>query len=195
MDDLIVLQSPRPARSDAVRNRELLLQTASRMIDERGVEAVTMSAVAEAAGVGKGTLYRHFPSKTQLIEELLDNDQRDLQERTFAYLRLHAGHPAQCLHWFLTEALLFVERNRIMLSSMGIFNAGTAMNHPAHLWWRLTIRGLLQQIKPAAGTDYLADVLYTLLDAGVVHFMRTSGGYTFDQVRDGLLDTADRLIR
>ncbi|WHT19745.1 helix-turn-helix domain containing protein [Crossiella sp. CA-258035] len=60
-------------RADAQRNREKLLKCAVRLFSERGPEA-TLDAVAKAAGVGIGTLYRHFPTREALIEAAYRNE-------------------------------------------------------------------------------------------------------------------------
>ena len=57
----------RAPRSDARRNRELLLEAASEAFARDGVEA-SLEKIAKAAGVGVGTLYRHFPSRDCLME-------------------------------------------------------------------------------------------------------------------------------
>ncbi|MFJ3202585.1 TetR/AcrR family transcriptional regulator [Streptomyces sp. NPDC086989] len=59
--------SGRKPRADAERNRALVLAAACALFEERG-EDVQMPEVALAAGVGVGTLYRHFPSKQALVE-------------------------------------------------------------------------------------------------------------------------------
>jgi AcrR family transcriptional regulator len=56
-----------PMRADARRNRERLLAAAERVFTEKGVTASTED-VARAAGVGVGTVFRHFPTKEQLLE-------------------------------------------------------------------------------------------------------------------------------
>ncbi|MDF0529718.1 helix-turn-helix domain containing protein [Tsukamurella sp. 8F] len=71
-------------RRDAVRNRELLLAAAERLITERGVAAVSMDDVAQAAGVGKGTVFRRFGSRAGLLQALLDRDETDIQ-RAFMF--------------------------------------------------------------------------------------------------------------
>lgn len=53
-------------RADAVRNRVKIMDTARELITEQGPE-VGMNDIARAAGVAVGTLYRHFPTKTDLI--------------------------------------------------------------------------------------------------------------------------------
>ena len=59
----------RPLRRDAERNRQRILAAAAEVLSERGLDA-TLDEVARAAGVGVGTVYRRFPDKESLIEEL-----------------------------------------------------------------------------------------------------------------------------
>jgi AcrR family transcriptional regulator len=187
----LTFSEPQPTRSDAVKNRALLLETALRLFAEQGVEAVTMSAIAEAAGVGKGTLYRHFENKMELCQALLDEDQRDLQDRSLAHFRQN-DQPLENLRWFLGEVLGFVERNRPLLCAGVVL--GATLQTPAHWWWRQTIRGLLVQMNAPGDQDYTADVLYILLDIHTLNFLQTARGYSQENIRQHLLDTLDRLI-
>ena len=59
--------SQRPMRADARRNRDRLLAVAAEVFAEQGAEA-SLEEVAHRAGVGIGTLYRHFPARDALIE-------------------------------------------------------------------------------------------------------------------------------
>lgn len=171
------LSEPRRKRSDSARNRERVLETAQHLFAERGIEAVTMSAIAEAAGVGKGTLYRHFPNKTQLLQQLIDADQRSLQNRTLQHLSVHASDPAGCLDWFLAEVVTFISRNQLLFfGQMGDLSI-SLLDHPAHTWWRLTIRGLLTRLRPAIDLDYATDLLYLLLDPRTIHYQKLRHGY------------------
>jgi AcrR family transcriptional regulator len=63
----------RPLRADARRNRERLLETAVRAFTEEGLDA-TLDGIAKEAGVGIGTLYRHFPTREALIEAAYRNE-------------------------------------------------------------------------------------------------------------------------
>lgn len=66
--------SARPAmRADAARNRELLLAAAVRAFAAEGSGA-TLDGIAKAAGVGIGTLYRHFPTRDALVEAVYRNE-------------------------------------------------------------------------------------------------------------------------
>ncbi len=182
-DDPIPLQPTRPSRADALRNRELLLETAQRLFAAHGVEAVSMSAIAEAADVGKGTLYRHFASKTDLCLALLDQQQRSLQERTLQRLR-HNDDPEANLRWFLREALTYVWQNLPLL----LVGAPEAhLRHTAaHTWWRQTLRGLLARLGVKQHLDYAADALYIMLDAHTVHFQCQVRPCTLDELVAGI---------
>ncbi|MBV1855597.1 TetR/AcrR family transcriptional regulator [Catellatospora tritici] len=61
--------TPRPLRADARRNRERILAAANTVYAEHG-SGIQMDVVAQQAGVGVGTLYRHFPEKEALLVEL-----------------------------------------------------------------------------------------------------------------------------
>jgi AcrR family transcriptional regulator len=88
-----------PLRADARRNRELILSAADAAFAEEGL-GVPVDEIARRAGVGAGTLYRHFPTKEALFEAVLvaHFDQiteraRDLAER---------GDPDEALFEFMT---------------------------------------------------------------------------------------------
>ena len=65
-----VIDTARPLRADARRNRERILESARAVFAECGADA-QMDDVARRAGVGVGTVYRHFPTKEALLVELL----------------------------------------------------------------------------------------------------------------------------
>ena len=62
--------TPRPMRADAQRNRGRILEAAEVVFASEGIE-VPVDTIAEKAGVGVGTLYRHFPTKEKLCEAIL----------------------------------------------------------------------------------------------------------------------------
>jgi AcrR family transcriptional regulator len=79
--ELLVLRtSPPKERADAARNRATVLAAAADLFRRQGVDGLSMDAVATAAGVGKGTLFRRFGDKAGLAAALLDEEERALQE-------------------------------------------------------------------------------------------------------------------
>jgi len=69
MDQGNATATARPLRRDAERNRRLILTAARELYAQRGLDA-SFEAVAREAGVGVGTLYRHFPNRQALIDAL-----------------------------------------------------------------------------------------------------------------------------
>jgi AcrR family transcriptional regulator len=87
--------SPPKERADAARNRAAVLDAAAALFRVRGVDGVSMDAIAAAAGVGKGTLFRRFGDKAGLAVALLDERERALQEAIlFGPAPLGPGKPA-----------------------------------------------------------------------------------------------------
>ncbi|WP_169165482.1 TetR/AcrR family transcriptional regulator [Cellulomonas taurus] len=94
--------SARAPRADAVRNRLKILTAAQEEITERGPE-VGMVEIARAAGVAVGTLYRHFPTKADLVAAVMSLYVADVAEDATASLaRVEAGENA------LDELVLFL---------------------------------------------------------------------------------------
>jgi len=77
--------APRKPRTDARRNRERILEVAKEAFTHAGANA-SLDDVAKAAGVGAGTLYRHFPTREALIEAVYRTEVEKLAaaERRFA---------------------------------------------------------------------------------------------------------------
>ncbi|RDE06041.1 TetR/AcrR family transcriptional regulator [Sphingomonas aracearum] len=87
-------------RKDVVRNRAELLATAEAVMADHGV-LVGLSVIARAAGVGQGTLYRHFPDRQTLLLALIDRTLKRLEvfasaqqgvNGLFLFLRFCANH-------------------------------------------------------------------------------------------------------
>src|SRR6201996_3725255 len=71
---------PRRRRADAQRNRRRLLEAATELFSERGLE-VGVADIAARAGVGRGTLFRNFPSKEHLIAAIVVERMHESIER------------------------------------------------------------------------------------------------------------------
>jgi AcrR family transcriptional regulator len=74
----------RGERADASRNRRLLLATAREMLAEQGADKLTMDGLAERARLGKGTVFRRFGTRAGIFQALLDDDERDFQQRVLS---------------------------------------------------------------------------------------------------------------
>lgn len=95
-----------PSRSDAVRNRRLLLDAAARTFAEHGAE-VSIGEIAQRAGIGKGTVFRHFSSKDELLAAIMLGMLDQLVDTGTALLT--SDDPGLALREFMTTGVeLFV---------------------------------------------------------------------------------------
>ncbi|GAA4632297.1 TetR/AcrR family transcriptional regulator [Actinoallomurus vinaceus] len=90
-----------PARADALKNREHILQVAHEAFTESGT--TSLNAIAKRAGVGAGTLYRHFPTREDLILAVYRRDVQRLVDSVPDVLAAHAPLDAFRV-WFHTLA-------------------------------------------------------------------------------------------
>jgi AcrR family transcriptional regulator len=84
---------PRRTRSDALQNRERLLEVASQVFAEQGLDTAP-AAIAKQAGVGVGTLYRHFPTREVLIDAAYRRQLTRVCEKAADLLRQHTAAEA-----------------------------------------------------------------------------------------------------
>ena len=109
-------------RSDARRNRERLLETAAAAFAV-GDGPVSLEAVARGAGVGIGTLYRHFPTREALIEAVYRAELADVSASAAQLLNEHP--PADALRRWMDRYAEFVAAKRGMAESLrAIFESG-----------------------------------------------------------------------
>ena len=95
----------RPARRDAVQNRAALLEAARSVFAAHGLDA-PLDLIAERAGVGRGTLYRHFADRTELALAVLEDEVADLGRRT-----AERGDDPEVFFWFIDQLAEHMIRN------------------------------------------------------------------------------------
>lgn len=95
----------RPRRADAQRNRDLLLAAAKDVFTERGVDA-PLDDIARRAGVGNATMYRHFPTRSDLIVAVYADEVADLCARGEILAGSHG--PGESLFAWLADFIAHV---------------------------------------------------------------------------------------
>ena len=127
-------QTTRRPRADAVRNRERVLQAAKAVFSAGGSEA-SLEAVAGQAGVGIGTLYRHFPTREALFEAVYRREVQQLSELA-EQLKSEAA-PVDALRRWLRSNVEFVATKKGMLAALALTVDGSSELY-AHTFDRLT---------------------------------------------------------
>jgi AcrR family transcriptional regulator len=103
-------------RADARRNYQRLLAAAAEAFAERGADDVSLEEIARRAGVGIGTLYRHFPTRQALLEAVY-RDQVDALEARVAEL-VKSDSPAEALAEWLAMLMAFGKTKRSLTAGM-----------------------------------------------------------------------------
>jgi AcrR family transcriptional regulator len=132
-------------RADAHRNRERLLETATAAFTASDGTTVSLEAIARDAGVGIGTLYRHFPSREALVEAVFCTELAEVAASANDLLDRHP--PTTALRRWMDRYAAFVAAKRGMAESLrAMFAAGT--------------------VKPSDTRDSVVGAVETLLEAG-----------------------------
>ncbi len=107
----------RKPRADAIRNRERVLEAAKAVFSAGGPEA-SLEAVAKRAGVGIGTLYRHFPTREALFEAVYRREVQQLGELAEALKR--EADPVDALRRWLRSNVEFVATKKGMSAALAL---------------------------------------------------------------------------
>ncbi|RSN33853.1 TetR family transcriptional regulator [Amycolatopsis sp. WAC 04169] len=193
MPEDLLANGPGRERSDAARNRAKILKAAEELFAERPAADVTMEDIAKAAGVGRATLYRRYPDRSAIAVALLDEHERELQERLLTGPPpLGPGAPpAERLAAFYAAMTGLLARHAHLV-------LGTEVGHsrfttgPYRLW-RTHVRHLAEQAS-APDPDVLADVLLAPLAVEV--FLHQTGelGLSVERITDTLAELARRTL-
>jgi AcrR family transcriptional regulator len=144
----------RKPRADAVRNRERVLEAAKAVFSAGGAVA-SLEAVARRAGVGIGTLYRHFPTREALYEAVYRREVEQLGE--LAEQLKHEAKPVDGLRHWLSSNVEFVATKKGMAAALALAAHGSPELH-SYTFDRLTKAvGALLDRAVAAG-EIRADV-------------------------------------
>ena len=127
-------EAVRRPRADAVRNRERVLEAAKAVFSAGGPDA-SLEAVAKRAGVGIGTLYRHFPTREALFEAVYRREVQQLVELA-EQLKSEAA-PVDALRRWLRSNVEFVATKKGMLAALALTVHGSSELY-AHTFDRLT---------------------------------------------------------
>ncbi len=153
-------------RADAARNRAVLIEAARDMVAEVGVDKITMDALAERSGLGKGTVFRRFGTRAGIFMALLDAGERGFQARILSGPQpLGPGaEPLDRLLAFGPARLEFLQENReIARAAMG--GRATVPSGPPATMTQRHVRMLLAQLHvEATDLDVLAMQLTAALE-------------------------------
>lgn len=176
------IDASRKPRADGLRNRMLIIQVAKDAFTQKGAGA-SLDDIAKTAGVGAGTLYRHFPTREALLQGVYSAEVDKLAEA--AATLAHAHPPLKALRAWLTLFIDYLNSKKIIAPALSghvggerVIQDGMSKVHKAvETIYTLAIKSgaIRPDVKPI---DHLLAVL------GVLHF----------GAKDGAKDAALRLV-
>jgi AcrR family transcriptional regulator len=112
----------RKPRADSARNRQLLIDTAKAAFSDVGLD-VSLEEIARRAGVGIGTLYRHFPTREAVVEAVYRREVEHLAEAVPQLLQ--ASTAGEALHKWMRLFVDYIATKRIIAPSLAAATART----------------------------------------------------------------------
>ena len=180
-------------RRDAARNREALLSAADRLVCQYGVDAVTMDAVARAAGVGKGTVFRRFGSRQGLMGALLNRSETAWQADVLSGPPpLGPGAaPLDRLTAFGHSRIDLNLRHAELIRAAG--HAGSR-SYAAVSFAAMHVRYLLGELGVRGDLAMLATALIAPIELVILRQQTEIEGIPLDRVRAGWEDLVRRVV-
>lgn len=113
----------RKPRADSQRNRERLLEVAKQAFTEQGAE-VSLEEIARRAGVGIGTLYRHFPNRDAIVADVYRRGVEQMAEAAAALLQTLP--PREALRAWMRMFVDYIATKKLIAPALNAMAGGTA---------------------------------------------------------------------
>ncbi|NUR88060.1 MAG: helix-turn-helix transcriptional regulator [Nonomuraea sp.] len=188
----------RRERADAARNRRAILRAAEELLREHPPEQVSVERVAAAAGVGKGTVFHRFGSRTGLMRELMGERARELDEAVAeGPPPLGPGAPpVERLVAFLEAVAALAARNGNLIAAhehaVVTRKSEPREANPIYAGWHRHVSALIAEGRPDVDADEIAHLLLGALHMEPIATRLRSGDSTrltaaFTALAKGLL--------
>jgi AcrR family transcriptional regulator len=183
-------------RADAARNRRRILSSAARLIEERGIEHVSMDAIAEHAGVGKGTLFRRFGDRSGLVMALLDERTREFQDGLIrGEPPLGPGAPAvERVIAFGRGMLALLEAHGEMLLAAELGARWVRGEAGVYALYRTHLAMLVREADPELDDEYVAEALLAPFMAETFLYLRKGREVALERLEAGYEQLVRRLL-
>jgi AcrR family transcriptional regulator len=187
-------------RADAARNRQAILDAAESLFSqEPGPDAVSMDQIAQAAGVGKGTLFRRFGGRAELVRALFATRASNLREQIVSGEPPlgPATSPATRVKAILDEIVVLKLENVNLMSALERSSPRTPQdlfNTPDYGDIHLLFTDLIRQCSPSVDASWAAHVLLGAVRADLLRHLVHGEGLTGPEIQSRVRLLADRLL-
>ena len=194
--DLPVADAAPAVRADAERNREKVLCAAARLFAEHGVENVSMDAIAAAAGVGKGTLFRRFGDRAGLAAALLQEQTSALQERLIrGAAPLGPGAPPrERLKAMARAQFELLDAHADLIAAAEMARPGERTQSAPLQFLRTHMAILIQEADPDCDHELFSDLLLGPMTADTFLLWRRGRALPIERMAAAFDSAVDRLL-
>jgi AcrR family transcriptional regulator len=182
-EELVAAGPGRKPRADGQRNRERLMEAAKAGFSETGPD-VSLDEIARRAGVGIGTLYRHFPTRDAIVEAVYRREVEQLADGATRFME--SLPPGEALHQWMRLFVDYVATKKVMASALGAMVGGVSELYAVSGAQIIGAMALLVERAIASG-DIRADVESDDL-------LRALVGFTYSNTSPGWQASGLRLI-
>lgn len=176
----------RKPRADGLRNRMLIIEVAKDAFTEKGAGA-SLDDIAKNAGVGAGTLYRHFPTREALLQGVYSAEVDKLAEA--AATLAHAHPPLEAIQAWLILFIDYLNSKRIIAPALSGHVGGERVIHDGMLKVHAAVEtSYTLAIKSGAMRPDVKAIDHLLAVLGVLHFGANESS------KDAALRLVDTLI-
>ncbi|WP_327145653.1 TetR/AcrR family transcriptional regulator [Nocardia sp. NBC_01327] len=183
-------------RADAARNRRAILAATRTLLADHGADAITMDKVAAAAGVGKGTIFHRFGSRSGLLYALV----AEPAEALMAAISedpppLGPGAPAgdRLLAFFDAMTVMMADNVELMAAYTGASMPPHPRTAEFHGTWDRHITTLLHEARPDLDAEAAGRLLFSAVGSDVARAMARAG--ETDRLRSAIRTLVESVLR
>lgn len=181
-------------RVDAARNRERILAATTELFANDQLTGVTVDAIAERAGVGKGTVFRRFGTFDGLQEAAIapavEHLRSQVQSGQAPLGPRGDATPTARLNTYIDALLDFVWTNRRLIRGLEARHPFAYYANPASEFWIDELSRRIRAVSPSVDAEHRGFAVFTNLRADVLEYLVDHRGYTHERLRHALYELA-----
>lgn len=179
-------------RKDSIQNQAKILNTARELFAKHGIDKVSMKDIATAAGIGAGTLYRHYTHKSTLCLALVTDQIEEFIHDNQAYLKDSKANATEQFNIVIGRYLKVRETNMELLKNVESGEPGRLQFYQSELYGELTqlFQTVISELTPNLTTEALTfrtDMLIAMLKSTSYAFQRQERQLSQEKILKHLL--------
>lgn len=158
-------------RSDAIKNEKLIIKTANELFNMYGVDSISMKKIAEAAQIGKGTLYRHFSNKSDICSALLSQEIEHMFNQ-IDYKKKIQTDQQELLRFIFLPLIEIMEKNVSLIKEIERSDKKNRvlMQTPFYVKLKSEVMSCITKMDIVNDPDFHADILLNSFSADVFEY-------------------------